>query len=173
MSLPMLILGGVPIVLHAGAPDLTSEPLSGKARVRMGNGAAVQMTHWSGKCSGTIAGAGWMPPGLDGLDYSQPLELLTVQQETITGTANAVALSREPRADHAPWALALVGGRDWLETPCVVAAGVATATPVPGATLYSISWFPKITVFAELSSKGVSRGNNATPHSWSVTFEEV
>lgn len=172
MPLPMLIFGGVPIVLHAGAPDLSIEPLRGSALVRMGNGEAVQMTHWSGKRSGTISGAGWMPPGLDGLDYTQPIELLSVQQETITGSANAVALSSSPRPDHAPWALALVG-RDWVATPCSVVDGIATATPVVGASLYSISWFPAITVFAAPPSKGVSRGNSATPHSWSITFEEV
>lgn len=172
MKLPTLMLGGVPLVAFSGLPDFTCEQLRGSALVRMGNGDAVQMTHWAGKRSGTIGASGWMPAGLDGLDYSQPLELLSRQQESITGPANAVALTSEPRPDHSPWALALVG-RDWLKTPCVYEGGIATATPKPGATLYCISWFPKITVFATPPSKGLSTGNGATPHSWSITFEEV
>lgn len=172
MTIPPLTLGGVPLVIHAGAQELSCDELRGSALVRMGEGSAVQMTHWSGKRSGTIGAAGWMPPGLDGLDYSQPLELLSVQQETITGPANAVALRSEPRADHAPWALALLG-RNWVSTPCAYDAGIATATPVAGATLYCISWFPKITVFVTPPRKTLNRGNNATPHGWSITFEEV
>lgn len=172
MPLPTLSLGGVPFVLHSGAPELSSDELRGSAITRMSGGLGVQMTHWSGKLTGTIAGQGWMPPGLDGLDYSQPLELLSTQQQSVTGSSNAVALKTEPRPDHAPWALALVNG-EWVSTPCAYAAGVATATPVAGATLYSIAWFPRLMVFATPVQQSVSTGNLQTPHGWSLTWEEV
>lgn len=170
MSLPRLMLGGVPIVLHAGAPELTVDGLAGSATVRMSDGAAVKMTHWSGKAAGTISGQGWMPPGLDGLDYSQELELRSTQHESITGPALSVALTSAPRPDHAAWALALVG-RDWVPTACVVAAGIATATPVPGATLYTFCWFPVYQVFA--AKPGKSQSSGTATHGWSIAWEEV
>ena len=51
MSLPLVTLGGVPIVLHAGAPDQSDTPLLGEAVVRLSGGEGVKMTHW-GKAIG-------------------------------------------------------------------------------------------------------------------------
>lgn len=172
MTIPTLTLGGVPLVLHSGAPELSVESLAGTARARMSEGALVQMTHWSGKAAGTVSGQGWMPPGLDGLDYTQPLELLSTQQQSITGSALSVVLSSTPRSDCPPWALALVG-EHWVDTPCVLDGDVVTAEPVAGATLYSISWFPAFTVFAAAPNKTVSSGNGAAPHGWSIAWEEI
>jgi hypothetical protein len=171
MTIPTLTLGGVPLVLHSGAPEFSVEGLAGTARPRMSDGALVQMTHWSGKASGTISGQGWMPPGLDGLDYTQPLELLSAQQESITGTALVVVLTSQVRPDHAPWAQALVG-EQWVPTPCALNGDVVTTTAVAGATLYTVSWFPMFSVFASKPSKGLSVGNAAAPHSWSITWEQ-
>lgn len=170
MPIPTLTLGGVPLVLHSGAPELAVEPISATARVRMSLGALVQMTHWTGKASGSITAQGWMPPGLDGLDYTQPLELLSTQQESITGAALVVALKSLPRPDFAPWALALVNG-DWVSTPCVLDDDMVTTTPVAGATLYTVSWLPMYLVFASKPSKGVNTGN--ATHNWSLTWEEI
>jgi len=170
MTLPDLMLGGVPIVLHAGAPEVFAEGVEGASTVRMSLGALVKMTHWSGKARGSISANGWMPPGLDGLDYSQPLELRSTQPETITTTASSVALSSAPRPDHEPWALALLG-REWMRTGCHYSAGVATADPVPGATLYAIYWLPVYQVFATKPGKGLSVGNAA--HSWQLSWEEA
>ena len=170
MPTAVLMLGGVPIVLHAGAPECSVEGVEGAATVRMSTGTLVKMTHWNGKAAGSISGNGWMPPGLDGLDYSQPLELLSTQPETISTTATSAALSSEPRSDVAPWALALVG-REWVPTACSYAAGIATATPVAGATLYAFYWLPAFQVFATKPSKGLNTG--AASHSWSISWEQI
>lgn len=170
MIIPDLMLGGVPIVLHAGAPEFSAEGVEGASTVRMSLGSLVKMTHWSGKARGTISATGWMPPGLDGLDYSQPLELRSTQPETITTAATSAALSSLPRSDCAPWALALVG-QEWVRTTCSYSAGIATATAVPGATLYAIYWFPVYQVFATKPSKGLSVGSAA--HSWQINWEEA
>ncbi|MGK1439225.1 hypothetical protein ACRE81_26510, partial [Klebsiella pneumoniae] len=81
MPQPQIMLGGVPIVLHAGAPVLSEEPVGGETSMRMSDGALVSMTHWE-RVSGTISGNGWMPPGLHGLDYSQPLELRSTKVQS-------------------------------------------------------------------------------------------
>ncbi|MDZ4334274.1 MAG: hypothetical protein U1A62_11475 [Pseudomonas sp.] len=146
--------------------------MGGIARARMSLGGLVQMTHWSGKASGTISGQGWMPPGLDGLDYTQPLEFLSLQPESITGTALAVVLNSTPRGDQAPWALALVEG-EWLPTPCVLDGDLVTITAVTDAVLYTVSWLPKYMVFASRPSKNLSTGGASAVHGWSITWEEI
>jgi hypothetical protein len=146
-----ITLGGLPIVLHAGAPMQSDDPLLGEAVVRMSEGAAVKMTHWA-KAAGSISLAGWMPPGLDGLDYSQPLILCLTAQEAMTGAGLVFALTSTPRPDVLPWAQALVGD-DWQAAECVTAAGVVTVTAVAGATLYCVQWMPMYSVFASKPPK--------------------
>lgn len=161
-----IMLGGVPIVPHAGAPEQSEESIGGSTVLRMSDGAAVKMQHYE-KTAGTISGSGLMPPGLDGLDYSQPLELRSMQVSNIVGPGPTFTLTSTPRPDHAPWAHALVGGR-WLRTACSYDAGVVTVTPVAGATHYQVSWLPVYSVFANRPPK-----SQGTSHSWSITWEET
>lgn len=169
MTHPRVTLGGVPLVLHAGAPTQSYEPLGGSAVVRLSGGAAVKMRHWR-KTAIAISGTGWMNPGLDGLDYDGPLELRCTHPQSVTSTGTTIALTGTPRPDVAPWAHALVGDQ-WLRTPCSVAAGVATVTPVAGAELYQVCWMPVFTVFCEPPPTGLDAG--AAAFSWSITAEEV
>ncbi|WP_213662856.1 hypothetical protein [Stutzerimonas stutzeri] len=161
-----IMLGGVPIVPHAGAPEQSEEAIGGSTVLRMSDGAAVKMQHWQ-RTGGTISGTGLMPPGLDGLDYSQPLELRSMQVSNIVGAGPAFTLTSTPRPDHAPWAHALVDGR-WLRTACSYNAGVVTVTPVAGATDYQVSWLPVYSVFANRPPK-----SQGASHSWSITWEET
>lgn len=162
-------LGGLPIVLHAGVPAQSDEPLLGEAVVRMSEGAGVKMTHWN-KAAGSISLAGWMPPGLDGLDYSQPLLLCLTAQECVVGAGLVFALTSTPRPDVAPWALALVGGEygEWVRAACTYAAGVATVTAVAGAELYMVQWMPMYSVFASKPPKstGPSTGSFGSQIDW-------
>lgn len=169
MSLPLITLGGVPIVLHAGAPDQSDTPLLGETVVRLSGGAAVKMTHW-GKASGAISGQGWMPPGLDGLDYSQPLELRLTAQESIVGDGLSHTLTSLPRPDTQPLAFALVGA-DWVPTACRVIEAVATVDLVVGATRYMVQWMPVYNVFASKPPKSMS-ASQAT-FGWSIAWEEI
>jgi hypothetical protein len=171
MSLPALKLGGVVIPrLLAGAPELSVEGVEGASTVRMSLGALVKMTHWSGKARGSISGNGWMPPGLDGLDYSQVLELLCTQQEAVNTTATSIALPSTPRQDYAPWVIAHLG-TETVKLPCTYVDGVATVAPLPGAELYTFCWLPMYQVFATKPPKGLSAGQNT--HSWQLDWEQV
>lgn len=166
MSQPPLMLGGVPIVLHAGAPDLTEEPIGGETLLRMSDGAGVAMTHWQ-KMAGSISGQGWMPPGLDGLDFSQPLELRSTQVNSMQGTGLVYTLPGTPRPDLAPWAFALIG-KQWLETPCATVDGVATVTAMAGAEAYQVWWRPVYSVKAARPQK-----RQGTGQGWSFSWEEL
>jgi hypothetical protein len=164
-----IMLGGVPIVLHAGAPELAEEPIGGEASVRLSDGALVSMTHWE-KTSGTISsGSAWMPPGLDGLDYTQPLELRSTQVANVVGAGLIHSLTSTPRPDVTPWGQALIGDK-WIDTACSVVDGVATLTAVSGATLYQVCWMPVYSVKARRLSKSQSSGSAS--HGWSIPWEE-
>lgn len=169
MSPPRIMLGGVPIVLHAGAPVLSEEPIGGETSMRMSDGALVSTTHWE-RMSGSISGNGWMPPGLHGLDYRQPLELRSTKVHSIVGAGLAHTLRGTPRPDVAPWGQALVGD-DWINTPCTVLDGVATLSAVPSATLYRVCWMPVYSVKARRPSE--TQDSGTASHSWSITWEET
>ncbi|MEB2328110.1 MAG: hypothetical protein OZ926_14805 [Pseudomonas sp.] len=169
MSPPRIMLGGVPIVLHAGAPVLSEEPIGGETSLRMSDGALITMTHWE-RMSGSISGNGWMPPGLHGLDYRQPLELRSTKVHSIVGAGLAHTLRGTPRPDVAPWGQALVGD-DWIDTPCTVLDGVATLSAVLGATLYKVCWMPVYSVKARRPSE--TQDSGTASHSWSITWEET
>ncbi len=75
MIIPNVMLGGVPIVIHGGAPQCQYQAVDGGVeRLRLSGGAAVQMTHWR-KTAITISGSGWIGTGMLGLDFDNPLEL--------------------------------------------------------------------------------------------------
>jgi hypothetical protein len=169
MSLPLITLGGVPIVLHAGAPDQSDTPLLGETVIRLSGGEGVKMTHW-GKAAGAITGQGWMPPGLDGLDYSQPLELRLTSQECIVGEGQLYTLTSQPRPDSEPRAFALVGA-DWAETSCDVFDGTAQVGLVVGATRYMVQWMPVYRVFASKPPK--SQSSAQSTFGWTINWEEV
>lgn len=169
MSLPLIMLGGIPIVLDAGAPDQSDNPLLGESIIRLSGGEGVKMTHW-GKAAGTISGQGWMPPGLDGLDYSQPLEQRLTAQESMVSNERMLALTSTPRDDWAPWAFALVGPR-WVEVGCVVDGLIVTVDQVVGATRYMAQWMPVYNVFASKPPKTQSSGQGS--FGWTIAWEEV
>lgn len=170
MANAQIILGGVPLVLHAGAPEESIDPIGGNSLLRMSDGSAVKQQHWR-RSAGVISGSGWMPPGLDGLDYTQPLELRSTKQRNQVGEGPTFTLLETPRPDVEPWAQALIGGRDWVKVPCTFADGVVTVPPVPGATLYQASYMPVFSVFA--NEPGGSQSSGTAVHSWSITWEEA
>ena len=162
-------MGGIRLVLHAGAPELSEEPIGGETLLRMSDGAGIAMTHWE-KMAGSISGQGWMPPGLDGLDYSQPLELRSTQVNSMQGTGLVYSLPSTPRPDQAPWAFALLGDR-WQPTACATVDGVATVTAVTGAEAYQVWWMPVYSVKAQRPPK--QQSSASATHSWSIAWEEL
>lgn len=170
MSIPRIMLDGVEIVLHSGAPTESLEPIAaGSNTLRMSDGAAVRQTHWQ-KMSGTISGQGWMPSGLDGLDYSLPLELRLTKLQAMAGAGLSYTLTGTPRPDVPAWGLALVG-RDWVRTACSVVDGVAILTAVAGATQYRACWMPVFSVFCARPTESQDASGNT--HSWQLNWEEA
>ena len=169
MSPPRIMLGGLPIVLHAGAPEESIGPIGGSSVLRMSAGAGVKMQHWQ-RSAGGISGSGWMPPGLAGLDYSQPLELRSTKVTSHVGAGPAFTLLGTPRPDVEPWAQALIGD-EWVRVPSTFSDGVVTVPPVPGATLYQACYMPVFSIFADAPSETQSSGT--ATHGWSINWEEA
>ncbi|WP_324730970.1 hypothetical protein [Pseudomonas paeninsulae] len=169
MSQPQLMLGGVPIVLHAGAPVLSDDPIGAEHLHRMSDGAGIKATLWE-RAAGSISAQGWMPPGLGALDYSQPLEFRSTQVDNMISADLVFTLPSTPRPDQAPWAFALVGD-EWLPAACSTVDGEVTVTAVTGASLYQVAWMPVYSVFASRPARGYDSGAGA--HSWSMAWEEA
>ena len=167
MSYPRITLGGIPIDIRNGEVSEADDPLTAAVVVRMGEGGGVKLTHWK-KAAGSIAGAGgWIPAALDGLDYSQPLELLLTSPETMAQLDTEFVLHCDFRPDKEPWAYAEVDGSP-VRTPCTAVGRNVTVTPVVGAARYIVQWMPRYWVFAEKPPRERSRS-----YAWSIPWEEV
>ncbi|WP_430292968.1 hypothetical protein [Pseudomonas sp. B1-22] len=169
MSLPMVMLGGVPLLLAAGSVSQSITPLGGPEIIRLSGGVGVPMTHWQ-RSAISLSASGWMPPGLDGLDYTQPLELRCTKHLSIVSTSTSFVITGTPRPDFAPWALALVG-KEWVETPVVLTGSDAEVTPVPGASAYQVCWMPVFIVSAKRPQGDMDPSSNA--HGWQINCEEL
>ena len=167
-----VMLGGVPIRLHAGVPVQRYSPLGDGVVRRRSKGAAVKFRHWTLRWAISVSGSGWMGPGLAGLDYDQALELRCTQQMDIHTTALTTNIPGSVRPDVEPWALAFTG-RDWVSTELAFDSGTGdvTITAVPGALEYQVCWMPMFTVFLSRPERGLDPGSGT--HDWSFTAEEV
>ena len=164
-----VILGGVPIRLHSGAPQCDYSPIGGVSTLRRSGGALVKMRNWR-KTAITISGSGWMGPGFAGLDFDSPLELrctqpLSLYTATLTGTIPGTI-----RADVAPWALAYVG-ENWVAAAIAMSGNDYTLTAVAGASEYHVRWMPSFTVLCEPPPEAMDSG--LASFDWSITAEEV
>lgn len=169
MTRPHITLGGLPIILHAGAPAQSYNQEAGWTDVRLAGGSLVRMAHWSKEVI-AISGSGWMGLGFDALDYTQPLELRCTQPKTITGTGLTYTLNSNPRPDVQPWAHALVG-RQWVRAGSVANDLAVTVTPVPNAIAYRVSWMPVYVVLARPPAEALDA--SIAEFSWSFTAQEV
>lgn len=167
--MPKVMLGGIPIDLHAGAPAQQYASEGGSTRVRLSGGALVNMHHWRRE-SISVSGVGWMGAGLDGLDYTQPLELRCTAPKTVSGTGPVLTITGTPRTDFAPWAHALVGDQ-WHRTQVSMSGDTATCTAVPGATLYRVSWMPVFQVICDPPPEALDASNAS--FSWQFTAQEI
>jgi hypothetical protein len=167
MQTPMITLGGIPIPPEAGAPDQSTEPVLFSSVVRMSDGSGVKMTHASAKASGSISGAGLIPAGLDGLDYSVALQLLLTKPRSLVQPGREFVLAGNIRPDQEPWANALVDGL-WRRVRCSRVEQQVTVDEVVGSAQYMIQWMPMYWVFADLPQTSMN-----TSHGWQITWEEV
>ncbi len=164
-----VMLGGVPIRLHSGAPQCEYSPLGGVSTRRRSGGALVKMRNWR-KTAITVRGTGWMGPGFAGLDFDQPLELRCNQPLSLYTAALTGTIPGSIRPDEDPWALAYVGG-EWVRAELVMAGNAFTLTSVAGALEYHVRWLPMFSVLCEPPPEALDSASAS--FDWSITAEEI
>ncbi|SDS21532.1 hypothetical protein SAMN05216421_1113 [Halopseudomonas xinjiangensis] len=162
-----LVLGGIPVTLYSGAPDVRYSDAGGRTDVTLSGGKPIAMRHFSKRVI-TITGTGWMATGLDALDWDAEHVLLSPSPLRLSGAGTAFTLTADPRPDEAVTAQALVGGR-WVNASVTATGRAATVTPVTGATLYTVAWFPQFTVLCTPPDEGYAGG----AVDWQITCREV
>lgn len=171
MTTPSLIVAGITLPAESWPAAQEYAKVDGGASVlRMLNGAALKQTHWR-KIATTIRGDGWAPPALDGVDWSQPVEISCIAPRMINSATTAATLPAARRTDMAPLARAVVGGA-LVDTPLASLVGnVATATVVAGATAYQFLYWPKTSFYSE--GPAVALDAERGSYGWTLTAEEV
>lgn len=172
MDLPILKIAGVEIALQTFPVSQTYRRVDGGSVLhRMLNGAGVPQEHWS-KLATSIAGEGWAPVALAGVDWSAPVEILCVQPRAIHSASVTATLPAARRSDLAVnvYAVALVDNEQ-VPTAVNVVSNTATASAVAGATGYQFMYFPKLSCW----SRGPIEPLDMTSPSygWSLEAEEV
>lgn len=171
MSLKTLEIGALVLPLHARhGLSQRYETLGGRATLRFSDGALLVQRAWA-KLRTVIEGEGSVPPGLAGLDTVNAVTLKCVAQRTVSGgTSITLPAARRSDAGHAPRAFAQVGDRA-VETAVNIVANVATLTPVAGAELYWVSYYPQLSVICAPVEERADV--NGAVYAWSLTAEEV
>ena len=165
-----VMLGDVPIRLHAGPPTQSYAPRGdGVIRYRS-KGRPVKFRQHDLRWSITVAGSGWMGPGLAGLDFDQPLELRCTAPQSLYTTSLTTTIPGTPRPDKAPWAHAYVAG-NWVDTPLAWDGTTATITSVAGATEYHVRWLPMFMVLMGRPEDGLDPAGGI--FTWHFTAEEI
>ena len=169
---PDLTINGLRLPLRVGAEiQQTYEGIGGFTTRRLGAGALITQQTWR-KIRTSLSARGIAPPGLDAIDWSQPVTLGCVAARSIQSISNAIAIPAARRADAPPygWAINAFG---LLEPTAVTVAGnTATLTPVAGAVGYQVFWYPLLSVVA---IAGVQNSFDAVGAvaGWELTAEEV
>ncbi len=165
-------LGGISIPIQAGLEfSQTYEPIGGSVLQRMQSGRAIKQTHYK-KLRTSLSGQGWVPAGLDGLEYSQPLILKCAAPRSISSESNQIVIPSCRRTDEGfePKGNALVKGH-LIETSLVMQENIAILELVRYALTYQVHYYPQILVFAEPPQ--IQTNITGAEFSWTLTCEEV
>lgn len=172
-------IGGVVIELPQSIQmTQTYEEFGGVTTHRMMSGASVRQTVWT-RLKTTITVEGFLPPGLEGIDWKSAVELKCGLPRTISSAVSNIAIPTNRRTDagFTPTGSALVDGMWVLTRPCTVSGNVATvAEPVDflgnplTATQYQVAYYPKFTAF--ISPPNISYNRTSGMYSWTLEAEE-
>ena len=165
-----LIIDGIEITtLSSLNLKQTYSQVSNGTLLRMMDGTGVKQKAW-GKVETTIAGNGWIPDGMTGIDFDNEVVVDCIANRSITSTNNVIAIPGSVRADVEPWAIAFVDG-DWVSVGSSFVGGTLTVDVTPGATIYQARWMPSMIMFFDEPETETDRQDNV--FSWSLSGQEV
>lgn len=137
----------------------------------MADGSGVPQNAWGGKIKTTLSGSGWIPLGLDGLNFNTTLELSCAAFKAINSASNVITLPAARRSDIALTALALVGGKK-VPTSVSISTNTATLGVVSGASAYQVWYQPKINVYVTQRPK-LTQDIQKMNFGWTFSAREV
>ena len=168
------ILGGlsVPFQSHLDLNQDYEEEQSSRV-TRHSDGSARKQTAWRGKLRMRISGNGWVPPGLDTLDYESSMEMSCIALRAVTSTERVITIPAARRSDQGfePFAAATVDGGKIDAAISNRIGNVYTIAAVSGAQFYHMYYYPKLQVFASLPIQRHDAINDK--YSWELEAREV
>ncbi|MCP1675441.1 hypothetical protein J2T57_002591 [Natronocella acetinitrilica] len=150
-----LVVGSV-IIPQDGQVALEQRyvPVFGGSRVRLSDGSLEQYTRWR-RLRTEITGRGWVPLGLDLLDYDDTVLIDCVAPRSTITTATSVTLPGVRRPDADVVAHARLGQQDWVRTDVSVSGETATIMAVTDALQYQVRWYPRLTCWLAPPDEGL------------------
>lgn len=175
MISPRLIIAGVAVPLEGFPVSQEYARLDeGRTVHTLLNGAALIQTHFD-KLTTRISGEGWAPSGLDGVDWSSPVEISCIKPRCVQSLTASATLPAARRSDLSPlpsvFALAVVSG-ELVQTTVSVVGNVATAAAVAGASAYRFCYYPKLN-FAVPQGVTESLDLSGAAYAWSLEGREA
>ncbi len=167
----ILKIGAFELPVYAGL-DLTQryEPIGGETILRAVNGRGIKQMTWH-KTRVVTSGAGWVPSGVQSLDFSASHILACVTPETVPAdplTRQAVLpAARRVDAGHLPYGLAQLATGHTVAADVSLVGHVATVNAVAGAVGYQVGYYPLMTAWVNRPSRS-GPGNQ-----WELIAEEV
>ncbi len=167
----LLKIGSFELPVYAGL-DLAQryEPMGGETILRAVSGRGIKQMTWA-KTRVTTSGGGWVPSGLETLDFTAQHSLYCVVAQTVPAVlaTRQATLPTTRRSDtgHIPYGLAELPGGQTVESQVTMAGNVATVTAVAGAVRYQVGYYPLLTCW-------VMRPTRSGPEpAWELIAEEV
>jgi len=164
-------IGSFELPAYAGL-DITQryEPIGGEAILRAVSGRGIKQMTWS-KLRVTTSGSGWVPAGLESLDFTAQHLLACITPETVPADllTRQATLPAARRSDgkHIPYGLAQLANGQTQQVTATLAGELATVAAVAGAVRYQVGYYPLLTCW-------INRPTRSGPdHSWEFIAEEV
>jgi hypothetical protein len=170
-----LEIGTLVIPLLAGMDiDQQYSALGSETILRAVSGRGIkQMTY--NRMRVTTGGSGWMPAGLEALDFTAQHVIKCVVPRGLTAvfaTRQAtLPAARRSDGDYTPFGTALLAAGRAVNTPVSMAGNVATCTAVSGAVSYHVSYYPAPTVWIMRPETSGSLADAS--YRWDIVAEEV
>lgn len=154
--------------------DQQYEPIGGESIMRAISGRGIkQMTY--DKLRVITSADGWIPSGLESLDFSAQHTLRCVVPRGIPAnfSTRQATLPSARRSDSGftPFGTAIMADGSAVDTSVSLAVNVATLAAVSGAVSYLVSYYPELTVWANRPESSGTLAN--ATYRWQIACEQV
>ena len=154
--------------------DQQYQALGTEAILRSVSGRGIkQMTYH--KLRIVTSGGGWLPIGLNDVDYTAQHVLGCVIPRAIPAVFSTrqatLPAARRTDSGYIPFGTAILAGDVAVATPVTMSTNTATCTAVSGAVAYRVNYYPAPTVYLMRPDESGSHADAS--YRWELVAEEV